>query len=197
MTCPHPSRPIRLWAVGMLNGSFPTTGDPMTPLPRLLRRSRPAQDGFLLPMSTAASLLLMLSSLSLQAVALQSRSQVSAGQRLRQAEDQLMSAAQHLLADPLTVDQLPSRVGEVGQVDSAAYRLVKVDGPIWQEPAEAGALQRGRAVATLELLASAEQRRPLQAAFALELERKGLAPAQLVSLRELGLRGRPAAVEAP
>lgn len=162
-----------------------------------LQRSSPAQDGFLLPLSTAASLLLMLSSLSLQAVALQSRIQVSAGQRLRQAEDQLMSAAQHLVADPLTVDKLPSRVGEVGQVDSAAYRLVKVEGPNWQEPAEAGAPQRGRALATLELLASAEQSRPLQAAFALELERKGLAPAQLVSLRELGLRGRPAAVEAP
>ena len=166
-----------------------------------LQRSSPAQDGFLLPLSTAASLLLMLSSLSLHAVALQSRSQVSAGQRLRQAEDQLMSAAQHLVADPLTVDKLPSRVGEVGQVDSAAYRLVKVEGPNWQEPAEAGAPQRGRAVATLELLASAEQPLPLQAAFALELMRQaapeGLAPAQLVSLRELGLRGRPAAVEAP
>ena len=166
-----------------------------------LQRSSPAQDGFLLPLSTAASLLLMLSSLSLQAVALQSRSQVIAAQRLRQAEDQLMSAAQHLVADPLTVDQLPSRVGEAGQVDSAAYRLVKVEGPSWQEPAEAGAPQRGRAVATLELLASAEQPLPLQAAFALELMRQaapeGLAPAQLVSLRELGLRGRPAAVEAP
>ena len=166
-----------------------------------LQRSSPAQDGFLLPLSTAASLLLMLSSLSLQAVALQSRSQVSAGQRLRQAEDQLMSAAQHLVADPLTMDQLPSRVGEAGQVDSAAYRLVKVEGPNWQEPAEAGAPQRGRAVATLELLASAEQPLPLQAAFALELMRQaapeGLAPAQLVSLRELGLRGRPAAVGEP
>ena len=160
-------------------------------------RSSSEQDGFLLPLYTAASLLLMLSSLSLHAVALQSRSQVIAGQRLRQAEDQLMSAAQHLLADPLTVDQLPSRVGEAGQVDSAAYRLVKVEGPNWQEPAEAGAPQRGRAVATLVLLASAEQPRPLQAAFALEMERKGLAPAHLVSLRELGLRGRPAALGAP
>ena len=166
-----------------------------------LPRSSPAQDGFLLPLSTAASLLLMLSSLSLQAVALQSRSQVSASQRLRQAEDHLMSAAQHLVAGPLTIDQLPSRVGEAGKVDSAAYRLVKFDGPNWQEPAEAGAPQRGQAVATLELPASAEQPRPLQAAFALELMRQaapeGLAPAQLVSLRELGLRGRPAAVGAP
>lgn len=166
-----------------------------------LPRSSPTQDGFLLPLSAAASLLLMLSSLSLQAVALQSRSQVSAGQRLRQAEDQLMSAAQHLLADPLTVYQLPSRVGEAGQVGSAAYRLVKVEGPSWQEPAEAGAPQRGRVVATLELLASAEQPRPLQAAFALDLilnsAPDGQGFLQVVALRELGLRGRPASVGAP
>jgi hypothetical protein len=148
-------------------------------------------------MSTAASLLLMLSSLSLQAVALQSRSQVSASQRLRQAEDQLMSAAQHLVAGPLIVDHLPSMVGDERQVDSAAYRLVKVEGPNWQEPAEAGAPQLGRAVATLELLASAEQPRPQQGAFALELERQGQAPPKLVSLRDLGLRGRAAAEVAP
>ena len=173
----------------------------MAPLPRSLRRSRPVQDGFLLPLSSAASLLLMLSSLSLQAAALQSRSQVSAGQRLRQAEDGLMSAAQHLLADPLSVDQLAARVGETGQVGPVAYRLVRVEGPNWQDAAEVGALQRGRAVATLELLASAEQPRPLQAAFALELMRQGaaegLAPPQLVALRELGLRGGSAAVGMP
>jgi len=143
----------------------------------------------------------MLSSLSLQAAALQSRSQVSAGQRLRQAEDGLMSAVQHLLADPLSVDQLAARVGETGQVGPVAYRLVSLTGPSWQDTAEAGAPQRGRAVATLELLASAEQPRPLQAAFALELLRQaipeGLAPPQLVALRELGLRGRSAAVGAP
>ena len=164
-------------------------------------RSRAAQEGFLLPLSTAASLLLMLSSLSLQAAALQSRSQVSAGQRLRQAEDGLMSAAQHLLADPRSVDQLAARVGETGQVGPVAYRLVRVEGPSWQDAAEAGSSQRGQAVATLELLASAEQPRALQAAFALELTRQaapeGLAPSQLVALRELGLRGRSAAVGAP
>ncbi len=173
----------------------------MAPLPRVLRRSRPAQAGFLLPLSTAASLLLMLSSLSLQAAALQSRSQARAGQRLRQAEDDLMSAAQHLLADPLSAAQLATRVGETGQVGPVAYRLVSFAGPSWQGSAEVGAPQRGRAVATLELLASAEQPRPLQAAFALDLMRpaasEALAPPQLVALRELGLRGRPAAVGTP
>lgn len=165
------------------------------------RRRPQAPDGFLLPLSAAASLLLMLSGLSLQAAALQSRSQVSAAQRLRQAEDALMSAAQHLLADPLSVDQLATRVGEAGQVGPVAYRLVSLTGPSWQDAAEAGAPQRGRAVATLELLASADQPLPQQAAFALELLRQavpeGLAPAQLVALRELGLRGRTAAVGAP
>jgi hypothetical protein len=175
----------------------------MALLPRILHHARPAQDGFLLPLSTAASLLLMLSSLSLQAAALQSRSQAHAGQRLRQAEDALMSAAQHLLADPLSVDQLATRVGETGQVGPVAYRLVRVEGPSWQDRPEAGAPQRGRAVATLELLASAEQPRPLQAAFALDLMRQvapegaAFPPPQLVALRELGLRGRPAAVGAP
>ena len=77
----------------------------------------------------------MLSSLSLQAAALQARSQVSAGQRLRQAEDGLMSAAQHLLARSISVDQLAARVGETGQVGQVAYRLVLVEGPSWQESA--------------------------------------------------------------
>ena len=163
----------------------------------------PSQGGFVLPLATSLALVLLLSSLSLQAAALQSRSQAHAGQRLRQAEDALMSAAQHLLADPLSVDQLATRGGETGQVGPVAYRLVRVEGPSWQDRPEAGAPQRGRAVATLELLASAEQPRPLQAAFALDLMRRA-APGgaafphpQLVALRELGLRGRPAAVGAP
>jgi hypothetical protein len=94
-------------------------------------------------------------------------------------------------------------VGETGQVGPVAYRLVRVEGPSWQDRPEAGAPQRGRAVATLELLASAEQPRPLQAAFALDLMRQAapegaaFPPPQLVALRELGLRGRPAAVGAP
>lgn len=155
----------------------------------------------MLPLSTAASLLLMLSSLSLQAAALQSRSQASAGQRLREAEDALMSSAQHLLGDLHSVDQLATRVGKPDQVGPVAYRLVRVEGPSWQATAKADAPQRGRAVATLELLASADQPRPLQAAFALDLQRQtapeALATPQLVALRELGLRGRPAAVGAP
>lgn len=175
----------------------------MFPIARLHpgRRRQPALDGFLLPLSTAASLLLMLSSLSLQAAALQARSQTSSGQRLRQAEDALMSAAQHLLAGSTSVDQLAARVGETGQVGPVAYRLVLVEGPSWQESAALGEPQRGRLVLTLQQLATAEQPKPLQAAFRLDLARDmlpgGLTPPQLVGVRELGLRGRPVAVGAP
>ena len=97
----------------------------------------------------------MLSSLSLQAAALQARSQVSAGQRLRQAEDGLMSAAQHLLARSISVDQLAARVGETGQVGPVAYRLLLVEGPSWQDSTALGEPQRGRLVLTLQQLATA------------------------------------------
>ena len=158
----------------------------------------------LLPLSASASLLLVLSSLSLQASALQARSQVQAGQRLRQAEDQLMSAAQHLAAehfaaDPGAVEQLASRVGHDAQVGPVAYRLVGVDGPSWLAQPDATALQQGSAELTVELLPSASQPRPLRAAFALELARPAAlaGPVQVQALRELGLRGRVAAEVAP
>lgn len=160
----------------------------------------------LLPLSVSASLLLVLSSLSLQASALQARSQVQAGQRLLQAEDQLMSAAQHLAAqhqaaNPQAVEQLAGRVGHKAQVGPVAYRLVRLDGPSWSPQPAAAAPQQGQAELTLELLPSADQPRPLRAAFALELARAssaaGPGPVQLQALRELGLRGRAAVGVAP
>ncbi|SBO43205.1 conserved exported protein of unknown function [Cyanobium sp. NIES-981] len=48
----------------------------------------------MLPLAATASMVLVLSSLSLQAMALQERSRLAALQRLRSQEDQLMSAAQ-------------------------------------------------------------------------------------------------------
>ena len=150
----------------------------------------------LLPLAATASLVLMLSSLSLQASALQTRSQVSTGQRLRQAEDQLMSAAQHLAAAAGAVEQLPDRVGLDAQVGPVAYRLVRFTAPTWKAPADPGAPQQGRAELTLELLPSAGQPRAQRAAFALELVRPPApadGPVQLRALRELGLRGRGAA----
>lgn len=140
-------------------------------------------------------MLLLLSSVSLQAAALQARSKVQAGQRLRQAEDQLMSAAQHLLAETAT-----PAVGQTGLVGPVAYRLVAFDGPHWNG-SPAGGLQRGRAAATLELQPSPEQPRALRAAFGLELVRavtpEGPGAQRLLALRELGLRGRASQGVAP
>lgn len=127
----------------------------MARFPRSLASPPPMAAGFLLPLSATASLLLVLSSVSLQAAALQARSQVQTGQRLRQAEDRLMSAAQHLLAAPAT-----PVVGQTGQVGPVAYSLVAFDGPHWDGALAAGGLQRGRAAATLELEPTAEQPQP-------------------------------------
>jgi hypothetical protein len=52
--------------------------------------------GFVLPLASAAALVLLLSSLSLQTLALQSRSRVRAQWLQRQQGDALASAAQHL-----------------------------------------------------------------------------------------------------
>ena len=168
----------------------------MARFPRSLASPPPLAAGFLLPLSATASLLLVLSSVSLQAAALQARSQVQAGQRLRQAEDQLMSAAQHLLAAPAT-----PVVGQTGEVGPVAYRLVAFDGPHWDGALAAGGLQRGRAAATLELQPTAEQPRALRAAYGLELSRtltpEGPGSQQLLAVRELGLRGRTSNGVAP
>lgn len=60
------------------------------------RWSRPAQAGFVLPLSTTGALVLLLSSLSIQSMVLHTR-QVQAAERSRlAAEDQLASAAQQL-----------------------------------------------------------------------------------------------------
>jgi hypothetical protein len=176
---------------------------------RWKRRSLPQAQaaGFLMPLSAAASMVLLLSSVSLQAAALQARSQVQAGQRLRVAEDQLMSAAQQFVAERLAggpVDAAPtstSPVGAQGQLGDVAYRVVAFDGPHWQAELESDGRQRGRATATLELLPGGAVRHGQRGAFALELVRavtpQGPGPEQLLALRELGLRGRAAAEVTP
>jgi hypothetical protein len=61
--------------------------------------ARPPQaSGFVLPIALLASLMLMLGSLSLQTVSLQERLRLAGLLRQRQAEDQLVSAAQQLVA---------------------------------------------------------------------------------------------------
>jgi len=167
------------------------------------RFHRPAVDGgFLLPLAASTSMLLVLSSLSLQAAALQARSQVQGDQRLRQAEDALMSAAQHWVGQRLLTGELADGAleGQTGRVGSVAYRLVAWEAPRWPEPAGLDGLQHSQALATFELLPTAEQPRPLQAAFGLDLAQP-VAPAaggvRVLALRELGLRGRAAQGVAP
>jgi hypothetical protein len=60
----------------------------------VLTPSSRAERGFLLPLASSAALLLLLSSLSLQAMALQQRARLAAQQRQRGWDDRLMSAAQ-------------------------------------------------------------------------------------------------------
>lgn len=60
------------------------------------RSSPPGQEGFLLPMSMLVALVLMLSSLMLLTLALQSRLQAAVQRQRRHTEDALMSAAQVL-----------------------------------------------------------------------------------------------------
>lgn len=63
----------------------------------LLRCRPPAAAGFLLPLASSASLLLLLSSLSLQTVSLQARRQMLLQLQQRHQQDQLTSAAQQLV----------------------------------------------------------------------------------------------------
>ncbi len=165
-------------------------------------RFRTPEAGFLLPLSAAASLLLLLSGVSLQAAALQARSQVRAGQRLRQAEDQLMSAAQHYVAERFKAGSS----GLAGQPAGAApaelrYRLVAFEGPHWQPTLDAEGQQRGEATFSLELVPTQPASGSQRAAFALELARsvgpQGAGPQRLLALRELGLRGRASAEVEP
>lgn len=61
------------------------------------RRSRRDAAGFLLPVSSAVALLLLLSSLSLQTASLQERRQLHLQRQLREHEDLLVSAAHQLV----------------------------------------------------------------------------------------------------
>jgi hypothetical protein len=137
----------------------------------------------MLPLAWSVSLLLLLSSLSLQALALQEGSLQALRERRRQQEDQLMTAAQRLagrlqrrhpclltLADGAWAAAGCATADELAALRQGlrAYR---------PDPGE------GRA----ELLL--QQGNEAAAAFALHWRRAdGEGPPQLVALRELGLR---------
>jgi hypothetical protein len=153
----------------------------------------------MLPLALSVSLLLLLSSLSLQALALQGGSLQAVQQRRRLQEDQLMTAAQQLAgrlqrrhrcllalddsgwgaAGCATADELAAL--RQGQGEGQSWRLVRYA----SEPTGAvgGEVLEGRAQLLLQ------QGDRAGAAFALHWRRADPAASpQLLGLRELGLR---------
>jgi hypothetical protein len=165
----------------------------------MVKRNRGGSDGFVLPLAIGVALLLLLSSLSLQTLALQSHALAAASERLRRVEDDLASAAHDLVGelneghrcllgaplaewDPLATE-CPAPEHLTGARSLATppvdYRLIA-----WT-PAEAGT----SAELVLERAAAAGQP-ARRAAFAVGLASGGSAGAlQAVDLRPLGLRG--------
>ncbi len=152
------------------------------------RSSPPGQEGFLLPMSMLVALLLMLSSLLLLTLALQSRLQAAVQRQRRQAEDELMSAAQ-LWAGRVQRDCPEALTGGplcAGLDAGEGYRVVSY------EPG-GGSQQENPDQGTGELVLELTGRDPApRAAFALHWIEE---PPQLVGIEERGLRASAAAGE--
>ena len=172
--------------------------------PRALSRPlRHPRNGFALPIALGGSLLLLLSSGSLQLLALHSRVRLAEQQRQLQVEDLLASAAQQqaaalatqancLLAVDLTqwaavapgcglaVEQVAAM--QQGQVDGQGYRVLAY------RPA-AGAAAAAAGSAELELQLTGQ--RPWRGVYRLGLAPAAQAPEQLqvMAVQELGLRG--------
>ena len=124
-------------------------------------RSRPAQAGFVLPLSITGALVLLLSSLSIQSMVLHTR-QVQAAARTRLvAEDHLASAAQQLAArlqGPFSCLQPVASADWLGQpwpptcppeLDLQLLNQIPVEGDVvqllsWSPQAEGGGVMRLR-----------------------------------------------------
>lgn len=141
----------------------------------------------MVPLAWGVSLLLLLSSLSLQALALQEGSLQALRQRRRQQEDQLMTAAQRLAGRLqrrhacllVLADGAWAAAGCATADELAALR----QGLRAYRPDPGSQTLEGRA----ELLL--QQGNEAAAAFALHWRRTDAeGPPQLVALRELGLR---------
>jgi hypothetical protein len=143
----------------------------------------------MLPLSFSVSLLLLLSSLSMQALALQGRGLQAVQQRRRLLEDQLMAAAQTL----------------AGQLQRQHRCLLPLADQAWAwagaacaSPGQLAALQAGQGWRLLhyrplqgegELLLQSSAGGPA-AAFRLRWQQADpQAPPQLLGVQELGLRG--------
>lgn len=160
------------------------------------------EKGFALPLALGVSLVLGLSSLSMQTATLQARARLGSTLRLRHAEDALMSAAQHLIG------QLNRRHGCLLELPLADW---STQGMACADSAEQGALREGsvlempyrlvewkpdhapggevhRAELLLEL-GEAGSRRPQRAAYAVELVELAGTSLRAMDPRELGLRG--------
>lgn len=166
-----------------------------------VRRQLPPSNGFALPVALGGAMLLLLSSSSLQLMALQSGMQARQLQRRHQVEDVLASAAQQQAAalqasGPclLTVDlaQWPDAAAscgltaeqlqalQQGQVGASAYRVTA-----YRVGGDAAA-----ASAELELQLSSGGERPWRAGYRLALDPAAAGGGlQITGLQELGLRG--------
>ena len=156
--------------------------------------------GFVLPAASLMSLLLLLSSLSVQAVSLQGRLLGSTALRLQEAEDRLASAAQVLVAriqlrHPCLLGQALEQwtaADCVGDADLAPLRQGEALGSAWQ-------LKRWQPEATANGMTPPQQRLMLEIALQPTGSEPGLRagfelrltgpPWQVRELRPLGLRG--------
>jgi hypothetical protein len=141
----------------------------------------------MLPLAWSVSLLLLLSSLSLQALALQEGSLQAVRQRRRQQEDLLMTAAQRLAGrlqrrHPCLLTLADGAWAAAGCATADELAALR-QGLRAYRPDPGDQAQEGRA----ELLL--QQGNDAAAAFALHWRRADAeGPPQLVALRELGLR---------
>ena len=182
---------------------------PRAVLQPLCRRSAgrraQASQGFALPIAVGGSLLLLLSSGSLQLLALQNKAQVALQQRRLQIEDTLASAAQQQLAALqaaaggclLRVDQ--SQWGSAAascalsaeQVAALQHGVVADTAqhvtPYRISSYRVAAGEAAASVAQLEL--QLQNGRPWRGAFRLSLAANGASGTRITALQELGLRG--------
>jgi hypothetical protein len=173
-------------------------------MPRVLSRSQPRplrhpRNGFALPIALGGSLLLLLSSGSLQLLALHSRVRLAEQQRQLQVEDLLASAAQQQAA------ALATQANCLLAVDLAQWGAVAPSCGLGAD--QVAALQQGQvggqkyrvaayrpasgAVASAELDLQLTGQRPWRAVYRLSLAPAAQAPEQLqvTAVQELGLRG--------
>ena len=166
------------------------------PVFRGARRSQAR--GFVLPVALGASLLLLLSSSSLQLLALQTRVQAGQLQRRHQIEDTLASAVQRhaaaihvgggcLLSQPLQQWSTAASACGLGPQQLAAAQQGQVDGQPFRVRAYTVHTPVGTApMAELELQLMAD--RPWRAGFRLQLDASPVGW-RITGVQALGLRG--------